>query len=212
MSSTAPSSFSPDRPAPPPPPVTFEEFLAWCDEDTRAEWVDGEIVPMSPDNINHHRLMLFLYELLSHFVGARQLGEVLVAGILMRLPTRPSGRGPDLLFLAADHAERLKETYLDGPADLVVEIISPDSVERDRVDKLSEYEAGGVPEYWLIDPIWHEALFYQRDADGRYHPAQLDNDGFYHSRVLKGFRLQVAWLWQRPLPSVAEVGQQIEAR
>lgn len=46
----------------------------------------------------------------------------------------------------------MKETYLDGPADLVVGIVSPDSVGRDRGEKFYEYAQGGVPEYWLIDP------------------------------------------------------------
>lgn len=60
------------------------------------------------------------------------------------------GRGGS--FVASEHLDRLKETYLDGPADLVVGIVSPDSVGRDRGEKFYEYAQGGVPEYWLIDP------------------------------------------------------------
>jgi Uma2 family endonuclease len=196
---------------PPPTPVSFEEFLRWSDEDTLAEWVEGAVVPMSPSNLEHQDLLGFLYELIKTFVRARQFGTVIFAPFVMRLPSRPSGREPDLLFVAPTHAERLRETYLDGPADLVVEIISPESEARDRGEKFVEYEAAGIPEYWLIDPLRRDALFFQIGPDGRFRRAALDPDGFYRSEVLSGFRLQVAWLWERPLPPVAQVVGQLEA-
>ena len=194
-----------------PPWVSFEEFLTWTDEDTHAEWVDGEIIRMSPVSLEHQDLLDFLSRIVRAFVEAHRLGRVYFAPVLMRLPTRPSGREPDLLFVSNEHVDRLRETYLDGPADLVVEIVSPDSDRRDRGEKFLEYEAAGIPEYWLIDPLRSEALFYVRGEDGRYHPAPVDADGFYHSTVLRGFRLRVAWLWQRPLPPVNEVVTLIEA-
>ncbi len=196
-----------ERPVPP-APVSFEEFLAWCDEDTHAEWVAGEIVLMSPASFDHQFLVGFFYDVLKAFVTAHQLG-VVAFGVLMRLPSQPSGREPDLLFVSSAHADRLRPTYLDGPADLVVEIISPDSHARDRVEKLHEYEQAGIPEYWLVDPPRQEAFFYQLGADGRYQPGQIDPDGDYRSRVLAGLRLGVAWLWQRPLPSLAEISAEL---
>jgi Uma2 family endonuclease len=194
-----------ERGAPPPAPVSFEEFLAWTDEDTRAEWVDGEIVLMSPSSAEHQLVLGFLYKLVDGFVLAHQLGTVLFAPFLMRLTNRPSGREPDLLFIATAHADRLRETYVDGPADLVVEIVSPESDARDRGEKLVEYEAAGIPEYWLLDPLRREAAFLQLGEDRRYHPASLDADRFYHSAQLPGFRFRVAWLWQRPLPTLDEI-------
>jgi len=200
-----------EPPGSPATPVSFEEFLAWTDEDTHAEWVDGRIILMSPVSIDHQRLLLFLYEILNWYVRARQLGEVLVAPVQMRLSTRPSGREPDLLFVATGHADRLRETYLDGPADLVIEIVSPESDERDRGEKFLEYEASGITEYWLIDALRQEAAFYQLGPDGRYHPGLIEAGGVYRSAVLPGFWLRVGWLWQRPLPPVAEITHLIEA-
>ena len=167
---------------------------------------------MSPANLDHQDVLRFVERLISEFVDAHRLGFVYFAPVLMRLPTRPSGREPDLLFVANHHADRLRDTYVDGPADLVVEIVSPDSDERDRVDKFGEYQAAGIPEYWLLDPLRRDAIFYQLGADGRYYPAPLDADGYLHSAVLAGFRLRVAWLWQRPLPRVADVLPEIVAR
>ncbi|MGH9801602.1 MAG: Uma2 family endonuclease, partial [Blastocatellia bacterium] len=86
---------------------------------------------------------------------------------------------------------------LDGPADLSVEIISPESVRRDRKVKFKEYESAGVGEYWLIDPDHKKAEFYQLDASGRYQLAKL-KAGVYHSKAVAGFWLRVDWLWQPP--------------
>lgn len=188
-----------------PPRMSFEEYLTWDDEGQRAEWVNGELVCMSPVSLDHQRIIHFLLDLLQAFIRPRGLGEVFFAPIAMRLPTRPSAREPDLLVVLAEHADRLKPTYVDGPADLVVEVVSPDSGERDRGTKLVEYEGGRVPEYWLVDPLRQDALFYQLGADGRYRRAATGADGFYRSAVLPGFRLKTDWLWQRPLPNPTDV-------
>ncbi len=108
------------------------------------------------------------------------------------------GREPDLLFVASEHLERLKEAYLEGPADLVVEIVSPESVGRDRGEKFCEYEQAGVPEYWLIDPLREQAEFCQLGAQGRYRMVMPEAGEIYHSAVVPGFWLRVAWLWQPP--------------
>ena len=208
MTRTPATPGSSERPMPS-SPVSFEEFLAWADEDTLAEWGDGEVILMSPTSADHQRLLKFLFYLVDAFVQAHRIGEVFLPPFLMRLPSRPSSREPDLLFVSNAHADRVKGAHLDGPADLVVEIVSPESDERDRVEKLREYEAGGVLEYWLIDLPRRAASFHQLGADGRYHAGSLGVDGFDHSTVLPGFRLRVAWLWERPLPPVAEALRQI---
>ena len=195
----------------PAPPISFEEFLIWVDEDTRAEWVDGQIVLMSPSNADHQLVIGFLYRLLAHFIETRELGLLILAPFLMRLQTRPSGREPDLLFLSRDHMDRFRTTYIDGPVDLAIEIVSPDSDERDRGEKFVEYETAGIPEYWLVDLLRQDALFYVLGADGRYHRTPINAEGFNHSTVLAGFRLKVAWLWQRPLPPASALLSEVGA-
>ncbi len=181
--------------------MTYEEFLAWADEDTLAEWVDGKVVMYSPASDRHQDISGFLESVLRSFVEVRQLGIVRSAPFQMKLE---HGREPDLLFVAQEHLERLKETYLDGPADLVVEIVSPESVGRDRGEKFYEYARGGVPEYWLIDPQMEWAEFYRLE-EGRYRVAFSGKEGEYHALVLPGFWLRVEWLWQEPLPHVLDV-------
>lgn len=177
--------------------MTYEEFLAWADEDTLAEWVEGEVIMTSPASLQHQLIAGFLSAVMGIYAQGRQLGVVVTGPFQMKLR---NGREPDLIFVATDHLGRFKENRLEGAADLVVEIISPESVDRDRGRKFYEYEQGGILEYWLIDPLRRWVDIYVLEED-RYRPAFSGATGRYDSRALTGFWLDVDWLWQRPLPT-----------
>ncbi len=189
----------------PPKKLTYEEFLAWCDEDTWAEWVDGEVVVLSPASRRHQQVVDFLVQVLGIYVQAKGLGVVLSAPFQMKTGPDLPGREPDLLFVASENLGRLRERYLDGPADLVVEVVSAESRLRDRGEKLAEYEAGGVREYWILDPDAQRADFFVLGPDGRYDRRRVGPDGVYRAEVVEGFWLRVEDLWGDPLPPVLEV-------
>jgi Uma2 family endonuclease len=184
--------------------VTFEEYLEWADEDIAAEWENGRIVLMSPAARIHQQLVGWLYTVLNMYVQHHDLGQILIAPFAVRLRVSDQGREPDLLFVSTENLDRLKNTYLDGAADLIIEVASPESMMRDRGQKYIEYEAEGVTEYWLIDPQRHSAEFHQLGEDGLYRPI-LPQDHIYHSAVVPGFFLDVRWLWQDPLPRQLEI-------
>jgi Uma2 family endonuclease len=181
--------------------ISYEEFLSDYDGGP-AEWVDGEVVPVSPPNTRHARLANFLLSIVTRFIEEGDLGQVLSEPVSMKTGPDLPGRSPDLLFIANDHLGRIKPAYIEGAADLVVEIISPDSRMRDRGEKYYEYEKGGVEEYWLIDPIRSVAEFYVLGDGGVYEPAHLDASGYFASVVLAGLRINPLWLWLDPLPRV----------
>jgi Uma2 family endonuclease len=198
-----------------PPLVSWEEFLDWARGiEGRAEWVDGEIIELMPESLRNFDLIDFLIDLLKLHVRQHDLGRVYFLEILMRLERRPSGRMPDILFVANEHLDRRRGTFLDGPADLVVEVVSRDSETRDRRDKLSEYEAAGIPEYWLIDPRPGQQRFlpFALSATGRYEPIAPDAQGRVHSAAIPGFWLDPAWLWQEPLPDTLSLLKLILAK
>lgn len=149
-------------------------------------------------------------QLLGVYVEQRELGRVISAPFQMKTGPALSGREPDVLFIAQENLGRLKNTYLDGPADLAIEVVSPDSRLRDRGEKLAEYEMGGVLEYWIIDPGEQRADFYTLALDGRYERRRADGEGVYRSQMVAGFWLKEAWLWQEPLPRVLEVLRELE--
>ncbi len=185
--------------------MTYEEFLDWADEDTYAEWVDGKVERMSPASVQHQKVSGFLASLLRLYAEDNGAGQVLAAPFQMRLSDVRRGREPDLLFVLHQNEGRLQNSYLDGPADVAIEIISPESALRDRGAKYAEYEAGGVREYWIVDADARRADFFVLDAEGRYQRASPVSGGNYTSAVLPGFWVNIGWLWQTPLPSVRSV-------
>ena len=185
--------------------MSYEDFLERTGEDQHVEWVEGEVIAMSPVSNQHQNVAGFLAALLRFYAEVRHLGEVRSEPYQMKPAHALPGRSPDIFFVANAHLDRLKKTFLEGPADLVVEIISPESRSRDRGDKFYEYEQGGIPEYWLLDPVREQAEFYQLDANGIYRLVPPDAQGRYYSVVLPGLWLQVSWLWETPLPPLLSI-------
>ena len=135
------------------------------------------------------------------YADLHDLGTVMVAPVEMRLRGGRSAREPVVVFVATRHRDRITEDRLDGPADLVVEVISRDSVHRDRSEKDAEYEQAGIPEYWLMDSRKgrRAVTAFSLTSEGRYAPLPPDADGRIHSLVLPGFWWNPAWI-EDPLP------------
>lgn len=188
-------------------PMTYEQFLTELSEDVHAEWVNGETILFMPPKPEHQRVVTFLLTVIRLFVEHFNLGEILTAPVEMKPTPDSNSREPDLLFVARANLERFGDAKLEGPADLVVEIISPESERRDTVDKLREYAEEGVSEYWIVDSRAgkERALFYVLDDNGRYRRVQPDRNGVYTSTVLQDFWLNTKWLWADPQPSALEV-------
>jgi Uma2 family endonuclease len=188
-----------------PTTMTYEEFLHQENEHEHFEWVNGKVIAMSPISREHCDVGLFLVSLIKSFTEANDSGVVLYEPFQMKTGPDLPGRAPDILFVAKKNLGRLKRLYLDGPGDLVIEIISPGSRAVDRGQKFYEYEQGGVPEFWLIDPQRQQAEFYQRGTDGIYRLVPAGEEGIYRSKILAGLWLKATWLWQSPLPSTLSV-------
>jgi Uma2 family endonuclease len=184
--------------------MSYEEFLRtdWPRNDL--EWVDGKVIPMSPVTNLHQEVLMFLLRVLTDFVEVHKAGTVFLDPFQMKTGPDLPGRAPDLFFVKKARLNHLKPVYFDGPGDVVIEIISPSSRGVDRGEKFYEYEQGGVPEFWLIDPPRKQAEFFFLGSDGIYHPAPITG-GTFKSKVLKGFWLKVEWLNQHPLPQVRGV-------
>lgn len=185
--------------------MTYKEFLKTVPDDVHAEWVDGDVVLMTPVSRKHQELSLFLLTLMNYLVEAHELGKILFEPFQMKAGRLLPGRSPDILFLAKENLSRLKENYVDGPADLVIEIISPDSRSRDRKEKFKEYQLGGVREYWILDPEREMAEFFWLDEHGRFQPLARTGKDIVRSRVLPGLWVDVGWLWQEPQPPLLSI-------
>lgn len=181
--------------------ITFEEYLEMDVEGAYLEWVDGKVIGFMPNNLQHQQIIGFLLTVMKLFAEMHDLGEVVQAGYAMKLEVQKRGREPDLIFVAKENSEILTHKYLNGAADIAVEIVSPESIECDRQTKFAEYEAAGVKEYWLIDAERRQAEFYILNAEGFYRLADISG-GTFRSEILTDFFLRVEWLWEKNLPTV----------
>ena len=130
---------------------TYEDYQHTPD-DKRYELLDGELIMVPAPNLGHQRIGIRLGALLHGFVQERGLGEVFLAPCDVVLSNTDVVQ-PDLLFVSNERAHLLLGgANVRGAPDLVVEIFSPSTAERDRTLKRALYAKHGVKEYWLVDP------------------------------------------------------------
>lgn len=126
------------------------QYLRLTDQTNRLiELCDGTVEVLPMPTRQHQAISRALFLALLAFVEPRG-GTVFYAPLRVRVaPNR--FREPDLVLLLDAHDARNQNAFWLG-ADLVVEIVSPDDVERDTVIKRAEYAAAGIPEYWIVQP------------------------------------------------------------
>jgi len=180
--------------------------------DVKAEWVDGEVIVMAAASGEHADINGWLYRLLWEFVDHYEAGLVRALEYPMRLASLRTWRCPDLMFISKAKLSRVNPMYLDGAADLAIEIVSPDSEARDWREKYELYQSAGLREYWIVDPLSRRMDAYTLGRSKRYSLIHPDNDGRIHSKVLKGLYIRPKWLWQSPLPKLAGVLKELKLR
>ena len=147
-------------------PLTFEDLLQTPDDGNRYEIIDGELI-VSPAPSRIHQMFLGrLHLVVGSHVKLNKLGEVYFAPVDVQLFPHDIVQ-PDLLFIRSDRIDIYRDNPVQGPPDLVVEVISPTSRVRDMVRKARIYAAAGVPEYWMPDPV-ERRFGMQVLRDGRY--------------------------------------------
>lgn len=178
--------------------ATVQDYLRAADEDTRLELIDGVMVMHSPANVGHEDVFAFLLWLIRGYVVPRKLGRVFGSRTPMVLEEERRFE-PDLLFIRNENLARLGDVELQGPADLVIEILSPATRDYDLGEKRRAYVEGRVPELCFIDPA-AKLVLVDRPAGQRI--LELGK-GRLSFMALPGFWLEAAWLWETPLPDPA---------
>ncbi|QXD16436.1 Uma2 family endonuclease [Rhodocaloribacter litoris] len=130
---------------------TYADLQAMGETMERYEIIDG-VLYMSPSAHvrRHQQVVTHLLFVLKSWVSARNLGEVFTAPAdVVVSPERVVQ--PDVFFITAERMH-IVDAYVDGAPDLIMEVVSPSSVDYDRVTKFDLYEEIGVREYWIVDP------------------------------------------------------------
>jgi Uma2 family endonuclease len=160
------------------------------------EWIDGALELLPSLSPRQEKLRDRLLQWLGEYVEESGMGLVIPAPFAVRMPEEMRrGREPDLLFVPNEFVETVQESYVNshGVA-LVIEVTDARNRQLDQVDKFRDYQAAGIPEYWIVDVDRKQAQFFVLSHD-RYEPVSLSDDGSYHSRALRGFSVSPEALW-----------------
>ena len=131
--------------------LTYQDWLRYPDGGRQYELFQGELVMVPAFAIHHQRISRNLGFQLITFLQQKGLGEVFDAPIGVKLSEYDVVE-PDLVVVLAENAHRIGEQVIEGPPDIVIEILSPESAAQDQGRKRVLYEQAGVREYWLVDP------------------------------------------------------------
>lgn len=115
------------------------------------ELIDGLLFREPSPTVHHQRVSRRLLQLLiRYFENVDPTGEVFSAPLDLYLDEYTVVQ-PDLLYLPSSRPA--KQTPVDSLPELVVEILSPSSIQTDRIRKLNSYRKAGIPHYWIVDPL-----------------------------------------------------------
>ena len=132
--------------------LTYEDYRN-APGDERCELLDGDLVMVAAPNLKHQKVQFRLGQKLGQFILEHDLGEFFFAPCDVVLSDTDVVQ-PDLLFVSREREHLLSGgENVQGAPDLVIEILSPATAERDRGYKHELYGRHGVAEYWLVDPM-----------------------------------------------------------
>lgn len=155
---------------------TFEEYLNYDDgSDRRYELVDGRLELMNPPKLEHFLIARFIEQVMEAEISQKSLQWFCFKDAGIRTGPNKS-RLADLCVATREQTQELtnKSLVFQTPPLLVVEVVSPESVQRDYRYKRSEYAAAEIPEYWIVDPILNQVSVLRLD------------EGLYEETVLTG--------------------------
>ena len=170
--------------------LTYEDYCA-APADNRYELLDGELIMVAAPNIKHESVRSLLGHHLSNFIIDHGLGKLFYAPCDVMLSESDVVQ-PDLLFVSRKREHLLRDGQkVQGAPDLVIEILSPSTADRDRGKKLALYGRHGVTEYWLVDPV-AETISIHRQQAGELVPTDtFGRDQTLRSPLLAGLELQL---------------------
>ena len=168
---------------------TYKDYCATPD-DERYELLNGDLMMVPAPNIKHQWVLTRPVIELGRFTQEHGLGKVYVAPCDVFLSDTNVVQ-PDLLFISRAREHMLTDKNVRGAPDLVIEILSPSTADRDLGYKHELYGRHGVLEYWVVDPM-AETVAVHRQRDGRLEPAEtFGRRDTLQTALLEGLQLKL---------------------
>ncbi len=174
--------------------LTYDDYAEIPADGKRYELWEGEI-QVTPSPARKHQVATGnLFALLRAHVREHQLGTVFIAPFDVLL-SDISVVQPDVLFVAKAHESIIREPYVEGAPDLVVEVISPGNRRADLEVKRQLYSRYGVPNYWLLDPEQQEARALVLDHGADREVSSAKGDGTFSAPPFPELAIPLAEVW-----------------
>ncbi|MFD1707915.1 Uma2 family endonuclease [Siminovitchia sediminis] len=174
--------------------LTFEEFEELRNQsEDRLEYVNGVVYITPSPSTQHQRISMKLSAKLFSLLEGTDC-VVIAAPYDIELSGNESDDVkivviPDLSVIC-DKKGFTKQKYVGVP-DLIIEILSPSHQAHDLIFKTNLYQANGVKEYWIVNPILHHIMVYTLDDSNQYRLAANEKQGMVRSNIIEGFEVDV---------------------
>jgi Uma2 family endonuclease len=182
------------KPARPGVKLTYDDFLLFPDDGKRHELIDGEHYVTPSPNTKHQTIVGNLHLLIASWLEAHPIGRVFLAPFDVVFSHFDIVE-PDLLYLSYERsAQVLTPQHVKGTPELVIEIGSPGTRQRDETIKRRLYERSGVTEYWVVDPDLEVIRVYRLEGETFTRPTELwrERDEVLTTPLLQGLEMPLA--------------------
>jgi Uma2 family endonuclease len=152
-------------------PLTYDDLQAIPEDGMRYEIIDGELHVTAAPSLRHQQVSGNFYYVIRSFLQEHPVGQIYYAPCDIVF-SRIDVVEPDLLYVSNARAAYLTEKNVQGPPDLLIEILSRSTRRVDETTKRGLYERMGVEEYWLADPRRETVRVFRRGGE-RFAPAAL---------------------------------------
>ena len=130
---------------------TYKDYLNLPNDRNIYEIIEGELHMTPAPTPKHQKVSLNLAYFIKKHIENHPIGEIIVAPIDVLLNPQTVVQ-PDILFISKDNLAIITDKHIQGPPDLVIEISSPGTIQKDRILKVRTYAKFGVKHLWLVDP------------------------------------------------------------
>lgn len=174
--------------------LTYEDYAHLPNDGRRYELYEGRLVVTPAPTPKHQLVLGNLYQVLRRHIDAGRLGQLLFAPIDLIL--NPSTvLQPDLIYLRSDRLGLVTDRGVEGPPDLIVEVLSPATERYDRQAKMQIYATAWVVNYWLVDPDRRNLEAYELVEEGYQQVASLQGQAVFESSLFFGLAISLEDLW-----------------
>jgi Uma2 family endonuclease len=188
-------------------PFTYADYKSLPESmDRRYELMDGELCMVPAPTTTHQRISRNIEFLLVQYARATGCGEVLNApvDVVLGESSRRDVVQPDIVFIATARASIVTKTEIVGAPDLVIEILSAGTEDRDRGYKKTLYERVGVREYWIVDPDRQSVDVFRTEAAGFAAPVRHGFTDEIACSAVPGLRVSLRDVFVAPNESPAQ--------